>query len=1063
MAISAGEIEAVLRLRDEMSAKLKDVSAAATTMGGTLTKVGAGMTLGITAPIFAVGGAAIKMAMETVESENLVAVSFGDMAAAANAWSGELSKSLGLNEFELRKQAGTLFNMTTSMGLSKQAAFDMSTGVVKLAADMASFRNIPIAEALLKIKSGLVGQTEPLQAIGILTDANTIKTYAYKEGIAKQGAELTAQQKIMARWAAILGQTANDQGDLARTIDSPTNKLRVMGEQVRQLTVDFGSALLPTIQVVITAISALTPKLGAAVQWFAALPAPVKTAAVILAALLAAIGPLITAVGGLALAVGALASPAAIGALAIGLSLMSGALGVVLGPIGLVAAALVGVTVALGYFGVLDDVIALFKDLYVIISTLVLGVLSHVVEVAKAVGSALLALGGWVAGLVLTFPPLTFVIDNVVKGLQLLRVGIGATAALIDDKSVPAFAQAEKGIEKYRKQVVDTGALVPTFDDALRHLAEMTLPAATDGFDGLTSTVTAAETELRALSKTQRDDLTKALKSGALTQEEIAEKTGLTSAAIKVFKDRIADAAKTMNASKEEFDKNSEAVHKLESGFYGLSAAVSDVGKYDLELLREQIKVREEIDKIEQTAHIAQFGYKGMADGLDQLTGTTAVNSAAVEAWAKSMAFTGPTLDMVQQKSTSFSEFLKADFGPTLIAAFQGGGDAIKSMAGKIGTYFTTGGEGGSKFGQGLEKMFASGGAATKVFGDTIGGLIGSVIPGLGAVLGPVVGLFGKLFDDPEKKINPIREAFVQMHGGLDALNVKAAAAGVTLAALLDAKNPKAYEQAIKDLNAAFEFQAKSMQTLEDTAKKYGLSLEELGPAWARAELDKKAQELFRDFKVLTAGGVDIDVVITKMGQSMNAFVVEALKTGSEIPAAMAPMLQRMVELGLLVDKDGKAITNLDDAGIKFSETMTEGFSRVVAEVQKLTEAIARGLGLSLDDTIKKIGKIPAKIPVEIHYRETGDVPDAPEAPEAPEGFAHGSGGLRNFGRGTRAILHGKEAVLTEGQFNHRTSGGGTDGLLLSELRGLRSAIENMPYLMEKRARDGHLLGTATA
>jgi hypothetical protein len=165
------------------------------------------------------------------------------------------------------------------------------------------------------------------------------------------------------------------------------------------------------------------------------------------------------------------------------------------------------------------------------------------------------------------------------------------------------------------------------------------------------------------------------------------------------------------------------------------------------------------------------------------------------------------------------------------------------------------------------------------------------------------------------KQINPIREAFVQSHGGLDALNKKAQEAGVTLHRLLDAKNPQTYQRAIEELNGAFEQQglrvagintavenllsavqtaggempeamrpmldsllemhgltdqqkdkllglteavAPNFEKLEGIAKGYGIELEGLGPKFQQAALDRTAMTIHKDFEALTkAGGGD--------------------------------------------------------------------------------------------------------------------------------------------------------------------------------------------------------------
>lgn len=226
--------------------------------------------------------------------------------------------------------------------------------------------------------------------------------------------------------------------------------------------------------------------------------------------------------------------------------------------------------------------------------------------------------------------------------------------------------------------------------------------------------------------------------------------------------------------------------------------------------------------------------------------------------------------------------------------------------------------------------------------GDWIGGTVALVTGGISAIK--------KLFHDAEKDVNPVRQAFVDAAGGLAELDRRAHGAGVTLRAMLDAKTPEAYKKAIDDLNKAMEFQDQAMRTLEETAQKYNLTVEEMGPAWSRQQLEKKAGELYQDFQVLTSAGVGVDTVLSKMGGSINDFVHDALRTGTEIPAAMAPMLQRMVEMGTLTDANGNVITDLEQAGVHFSLTMTEGFQKIVEAVGKLTDAITRGLGLAIEN-----------------------------------------------------------------------------------------------------------------
>lgn len=215
----------------------------------------------------------IQMGMDAIESDSLFETSLGNMADSVRAWSDEVAGVLGLSAVAMRKNTGVIYNMTTSMGLAEDNALKMSKGISLLSEDMASFYNLNSTEAFNKLRAGLTGETEPLKALGILVDENTIKQVAYQEGIATVGSELTQQQKVLARYVAILKQTGNAQGDLARTIDSPANQLRILKNQVTQLGLAFSNFLMPIVgavlpylnafaKVVTTAINSLSKFLG---------------------------------------------------------------------------------------------------------------------------------------------------------------------------------------------------------------------------------------------------------------------------------------------------------------------------------------------------------------------------------------------------------------------------------------------------------------------------------------------------------------------------------------------------------------------------------------------------------------------------------------------------------------------------------------------------------------------------------------------------------------------------------------------------------------------------------
>ncbi|PYG84979.1 TP901 family phage tail tape measure protein [Ruminiclostridium sufflavum DSM 19573] len=340
----------------DLSKSLDDASKKMKSVGDGFSNVGKTLSTSVTLPLAGAGTAATKLAMDAVESENLFDVSMGDMAESARKWSEDISKSLGLNSYAVRQNVGTFNVMLTSMGQSKAAALEMSEGLTQLAYDMASFYNLKPEEAFEKLKSGISGETEPLKSLGILINDTQVKTYALTNGIIKQGQEMLDSQKIQARYALIMQSTSKAQGDLARTMDSPTNQLRTMKEQVTQIGIQFGQILIPMVQKLITAIKPLLDS-------FMKLTPAQQELIVKIGLIAAAIDPVILIIGKLITAVGAIAGAfsAASGAIATA----GGFAAVATGPIGITIAAISAI--AAGAFLVIKNwgpVSGFFKNLW---------------------------------------------------------------------------------------------------------------------------------------------------------------------------------------------------------------------------------------------------------------------------------------------------------------------------------------------------------------------------------------------------------------------------------------------------------------------------------------------------------------------------------------------------------------------------------------------------------------------------------------------------------------------------------------------------------------------------
>ncbi len=200
------------------------------------------------------GKKGISLASDLEEVQNVVDVTFGQGAAKIEEFAKSASTSFGLTELQAKQFTGTVGSMVKSMGLTDEAALEMSTALVGLTGDMASFYNLDHQTAFDKIRSGISGENEPLKQLGINMSVANLEAYALSKGIKTAYEKMSEAERVQLRYGYIMEQTADAQGDFVRTQDSYANQVRVLQNNLDTLAANIGSALIPM--------------LTSAVEWF---------------------------------------------------------------------------------------------------------------------------------------------------------------------------------------------------------------------------------------------------------------------------------------------------------------------------------------------------------------------------------------------------------------------------------------------------------------------------------------------------------------------------------------------------------------------------------------------------------------------------------------------------------------------------------------------------------------------------------------------------------------------------------------------------------------------------
>ena len=256
-------------------------------------QIGQRMTLGITAPMIALGAYTVNAASDLQELQSAFDYTFGASAATMNAWAESTGNAMGRATSEMKAGALAMGQLFKQAAPTEEAAARLSQRFTTLAQDAASFYNTSFDEAIGKIRSGLSGESEPLRDFGVFLTEAAVKAKALEVGMIKVGEELTEQGKIMARAILIQEGLADANGDVERTAGSFANRVRALKANIQELAEEIGERFLPYAEKFVGWAQQ-------AIEWIGNLPPGVKDAAVAFGILLAAIGPVMFAIGAMA-------------------------------------------------------------------------------------------------------------------------------------------------------------------------------------------------------------------------------------------------------------------------------------------------------------------------------------------------------------------------------------------------------------------------------------------------------------------------------------------------------------------------------------------------------------------------------------------------------------------------------------------------------------------------------------------------------------------------------------------------------------------------------------------
>lgn len=312
--------------------------------GRAMRGIGAGLSVGITAPLSLLAKQSVTLFDTQIQAQNAVAQAITSTGGAAGRSLGQLksfaSELQGLTTFGdediLRNVTAPLLTFTKV----QDETFDRAQSNIL---DMATLLKMDLKSASLLVGKAL---NDPIKGLSALSRSGITFSESQKAVIKS----LVETGDVASAQALILNELETQfQGQAAAAAASPLGKWRQLKNAIGDVKEELGREIAPFL-------TPLTRSVQTAVNWFSALPRPIKQTIVVVGGLAAGVGPLVGLVG--LMTIGITAAAGAFKALT--LAMLTNPIGLIITGVALLAT---GIVVVVQKFGGFGKVLRLIKDL----------------------------------------------------------------------------------------------------------------------------------------------------------------------------------------------------------------------------------------------------------------------------------------------------------------------------------------------------------------------------------------------------------------------------------------------------------------------------------------------------------------------------------------------------------------------------------------------------------------------------------------------------------------------------------------------------------------------------
>lgn len=271
-------------------------------VGDSMQRIGKQMTASITLPLLAIGGAALKSAMDLEATESKYNVVFAGMTEAVDEFIRKFQELTPATTAAARNMASGIQDLLVPLGFMREEATAMTGEFLHVIGALSNFNSgthtsEQVANAF---QSAITGMYMPLKRLGIQLDETTVKNKAVEMGLTDSTKNVTKQMKAVVLLKEVYAQSGDALAGYTKEALDTKTKLLLLTARLKDIGAELATRFLPYI------VKAME-KIREWAEAFANLSPKMRNIILIVAGIAAAIGPLILIAGMLISSIGAIA------------------------------------------------------------------------------------------------------------------------------------------------------------------------------------------------------------------------------------------------------------------------------------------------------------------------------------------------------------------------------------------------------------------------------------------------------------------------------------------------------------------------------------------------------------------------------------------------------------------------------------------------------------------------------------------------------------------------------------------------------------------------------------